>query len=124
MFKSIFLSSLSVKFLIHLPLLSNMDKLSLRFYSIFILYITLNGFNFVSGFALGEMPSQTLGFGEVLQMPSPTLAPDIELVRRRLDWGFGMGKEIDQRGATNVCIEWTIPGGWFFFFFPIDYCLP
>ncbi|KAI9646075.1 hypothetical protein NHQ30_005514 [Ciborinia camelliae] len=86
-----------------------MDWLSLGSYLVFILYI--DSLQLVAGFALGEMPSQTLGYGEVLQMPSPTLAPELELVRRRLDWGFGVAKEKNKRGATNVCTEWTIPGG-------------
>lgn len=46
-------------------------------------------------------------------MPSPTLAPEIELVRRRLDWRFGIGNEKNKRAAENVCTEWTIPGGLF-----------
>jgi hypothetical protein len=31
----------------------------------------------------------------------PTLAPELELVKRRLE----------KKDVTNICTEWTIPGG-------------
>jgi ADP-ribose pyrophosphatase YjhB (NUDIX family) len=32
----------------------------------------------------------------------PTEAPSLELVKRKLE----------KKGVTNICTEWTIPGGW------------
>jgi hypothetical protein len=59
------------------------------------------------GFALGAMPSQTAGPETLVQgmgqpaFPAPTDAPSLELVRARMQ----------KRAVTNVCTEWTIPGG-------------
>ncbi|KAE9379085.1 hypothetical protein N431DRAFT_450994 [Stipitochalara longipes BDJ] len=56
--------------------------------------------------ALGAIPSQTIGgFGEpIFALPLPTEPPSLELAKRRLE----------RRGVmdmTNICTEWTIPGG-------------
>ncbi|KAK0124467.1 hypothetical protein ONS95_009419 [Cadophora gregata] len=55
----------------------------------------------VSGFAIGAFPTQTLadGYGQVFLQP--TAAPSVELVKQKLK----------QRALTNICTEWTIPGG-------------
>lgn len=54
------------------------------------------------GSAIGAMPSQTLGgFGMVFS-PEPTEAPSMELVKAKMA----------KRSLTNVCTEWTIPGGY------------
>lgn len=57
----------------------------------------------VAGFAIGAMPSQTigLGFGEPMQPLQPTDAPSLELVKRNLE----------KKALTNTCTEWTILGG-------------
>jgi hypothetical protein len=53
------------------------------------------------GFALGAMPSETVGaVGEFLA-PAPTEAPSMELMKAKLA----------KKSLTNVCSEWTIPGG-------------
>jgi len=57
-----------------------------------------------AGAQIGAMPSQTMGcgFGDpIFAMPLPTLAPELELVKRRLE----------KKDVTNICTEWTIPGG-------------
>ena len=54
----------------------------------------------VCGYAIGEIPTQTVGYGSPF-MQEPTEAPSMELVKRSL------GK----RAVTNVCTEWTLPGG-------------
>jgi hypothetical protein len=61
-----------------------------------------------SGFKLGEVPTQTLGLGEPFTgvQPAPTSAPRLELVKKRLG--------LEKKAATNVCSEWTIPGGRYF----------
>ncbi len=59
------------------------------------------------GFAVGAMPSQTAEPGVFVQgmgqpvFPAPTDAPSLELVKARMQ----------KRALTNVCTEWTIPGG-------------
>ncbi|KAH6719796.1 hypothetical protein BKA61DRAFT_222488 [Leptodontidium sp. MPI-SDFR-AT-0119] len=56
----------------------------------------------VTGFAIGAFPTQTIngGFGQVFLQP--TAAPSVELVKQKLKG----------RALTNVCTEWTIPGGY------------
>ncbi|PMD36596.1 hypothetical protein L207DRAFT_515113 [Hyaloscypha variabilis F] len=56
--------------------------------------------------ALGAIPSQTIGgCGEpIFAFPLPTEPPSLELAKRRLE-------RKDITGVTNVCTEWTIPGG-------------
>jgi hypothetical protein len=59
-----------------------------------------------AGVVIGAMPSQTMsgGFGEpIFALPLPTEAPSLELVKRRLQ----------KKDVTNICTEWTIPGGWY-----------
>jgi hypothetical protein len=58
--------------------------------------------------ALGAIPSQTIGgCGEpIFAFPLPTEPPSLELAKRRLE-------RKDITGVTNVCTEWTIPGGRF-----------
>ncbi|KAM3070312.1 hypothetical protein ACMFMG_010144 [Clarireedia jacksonii] len=58
-----------------------------------------------SSFTLGEVPTQTLGLGEPFTglQPLPTAAPRLELVKKRLG--------LERKALTNVCSEWTIPGG-------------
>lgn len=52
--------------------------------------------------AIGALPSQTIGgFGAPL-FAEPTEAPKHELVRAKLA----------KKDVTNVCSEWTIPGGY------------
>ena len=64
-------------------------------------YSTLAAFiSAVTGYAIGEIPTQTVGYGSPF-MQEPTEAPSMELVKRNL------GK----RAVTNTCTEWTIPGG-------------
>ncbi|TAQ85686.1 hypothetical protein B7494_g5998 [Chlorociboria aeruginascens] len=54
----------------------------------------------ISGSAIGEMPSQTVGYGQpFFQQPTP--APSRDLVKARFA----------RRDLTNTCTEWTIPGG-------------
>lgn len=59
----------------------------------------------VSGYALGEMPSQTIGMGLDIVHILPTAAPELELVKRNLK----------KKALTNTCSEWTISDGlgWF-----------
>ena len=57
----------------------------------------------VAGYAIGEMPTQTVGYG-VPFMQEPTEAPSMELVKRNLE----------RRAVINTCTEWTIPGGKFY----------
>ncbi|KAH7360741.1 hypothetical protein BKA65DRAFT_473876 [Rhexocercosporidium sp. MPI-PUGE-AT-0058] len=56
----------------------------------------------VTGFAISAFPTQTVngGFGQVFLQP--TAAPSVELVKQKLKG----------RALTNVCTEWTIPGGY------------
>jgi hypothetical protein len=57
-----------------------------------------------AGAVIGAMHSQAMGggFGDpVFAMPLPTQAPEIELLKRRLE----------KKDVTNICTEWTIPGG-------------
>jgi hypothetical protein len=55
----------------------------------------------VTGFATLEFPTQTVGgFGEPY-FPEVTKAPQRDLVKARLE----------KKAITNVCSEWTIPGG-------------
>jgi hypothetical protein len=54
-----------------------------------------------AGFAIGAMPSQTLGIGFGAPMPQPTEGPSLELVKRQLQ----------KKAVTNTCTEWTILGG-------------
>lgn len=53
------------------------------------------------GFSFEKLPEQTVKGAGIPFSPRPTEAPSRELVRAKL------GK----RAATNVCSEWTIPGG-------------
>ncbi len=58
-----------------------------------------------AGAVIGAMPSQTVGGGfgaPIFALPLPTEAPSLELVKRKLE----------KKGVTNICTEWTIPGGW------------
>lgn len=55
----------------------------------------------VSGYALGEMPSQTIGIGMAITDIIPTNAPSLELVKRSLK----------KKAVTNTCSEWTISEG-------------
>lgn len=61
----------------------------------------------VSGYALGEMPSQTImalpsvGMGQPIMKLLPTEAPSSELVKRHLM----------KKAVTNTCSEWTITDG-------------
>ena len=57
-----------------------------------------------AGAVIGAIPSQTMGgFGEpIFALPLPTAAPEVELVKRRLE----------KKDATNICTEWTIPRGY------------
>jgi hypothetical protein len=55
----------------------------------------------VSGYALGEMPSQTIGMGLPITHILPTDAPSLELVKRGLK----------KKAVTNACSEWTISDG-------------
>ena len=57
-----------------------------------------------AGAVMGAIPSQTMGgFGEpIFALPLPTAAPEVELVKRRLE----------KKDATNICTEWTILGGY------------
>jgi hypothetical protein len=54
----------------------------------------------VSGYAIGEFPTQTVGYGSPF-MPEPTEAPSMELVK----------KNLGKRALINTCTEWTIRGG-------------
>ncbi|KAG0651865.1 hypothetical protein D0Z07_1291 [Hyphodiscus hymeniophilus] len=64
-------------------------------------YSALSAFiSSVAGFAIGEIPTQTIGYGAPF-MHEPTEAPSMELVKRSLE----------RRDVTNTCTEWTIPGG-------------
>lgn len=58
----------------------------------------------VTGFAVGVIPSQTVGggFGQPFFDIQPTSAPSVELVK----------KQLAKKALTNVCTEWTIPGGY------------
>lgn len=53
------------------------------------------------GFALGAMPSQTVGGTGAAYSPAPTEAPSMELMKKKLA----------KKALTNVCTEWTIEGG-------------
>jgi hypothetical protein len=53
------------------------------------------------GFALGAMPLETAAELGASFSPAPTQAPSIELVKKKLA----------KKALTNVCTEWTIPGG-------------
>ena len=59
-----------------------------------------------AGAALGAVPSQTIsGVGEpFFALPLPTEPPSLELMKRRLE-------KKDVTDVTNICTEWTIPGG-------------
>lgn len=54
----------------------------------------------VSGYAIGEFPSQTVGYGSPFKS-EPTEAPSMELVK----------KSLGKRALINTCTEWTIQGG-------------
>ncbi|PVH86981.1 hypothetical protein DL98DRAFT_649817 [Cadophora sp. DSE1049] len=56
----------------------------------------------VSGFAIGAIPTQTLAGGYGQAFLQPTAAPSVKLVKQKLKG----------RALTNVCTEWTIPGGY------------
>jgi hypothetical protein len=55
----------------------------------------------VSGYALGDMPSQTIGIGIPILEILPTKAPSLELVK----------KSLAKKAVTNTCSEWTINDG-------------
>jgi hypothetical protein len=58
----------------------------------------------VTGFAITEFPTQTVGGGGGFgapYLPEVTEAPQRDLVKARLE----------KKAITNVCSEWTIPGG-------------
>jgi hypothetical protein len=56
--------------------------------------------------ALAAIPSQTPGgCGQpIFELPLPTKPPSLELAKRRLE-------KKDVTDVTNICTEWTIPGG-------------
>jgi hypothetical protein len=55
----------------------------------------------VNSHVFGEMPAMTVGGYGVALAPAPTEAPRRELVKAK----------IKKRDITNLCNEWTIPGG-------------
>jgi hypothetical protein len=56
----------------------------------------------VTGFAISEFPTQTVGRGfGAPYLPEVTEAPQRDLVKARLE----------KKAITNVCSEWTITGG-------------
>jgi hypothetical protein len=68
----------------------------------FLRYVAVSAFfSAAAGFAVGAMPSQTIGFGEPMQPLQPTDAPSLELAKRKLE----------KKALTNTCTEWTILGG-------------
>ncbi len=63
-----------------------------------------------AAWAIGAIPSQTIGgYGEPF-FAAPTEAPEYELVKVKLA----------KKSVTNVCTEWTIPGGEY----SIDHSVP
>jgi hypothetical protein len=76
----------------------------LKVMALFLRYAAVSAFfSAAAGFAIGAMPSQTIGigFGEPMQPVRPTEAPSLELVKRKLE----------KKALTNTCTEWTILGG-------------
>jgi hypothetical protein len=75
----------------------------LKVMALFLRYAAVSAFfSAAAGFAIGAMPSQTIGIGFGEPMPQqPTEAPSLELVKRKLE----------KKALTNTCTEWTILGG-------------